>query len=786
MDGSDTDHNPLDDDDSTSLDESCDSPAPKRPSLDLSEDSSDVASFIGIGVVINAERRYSLLTKHSKPPAGYSFPKCPKGRSFQHQWLQQFPCLVYSKPVNGGFCLPCVLFASSGYRGSVPGILVSRPLTAFVKALELLRKHADKGYHKTAVFRSEEFLSTMTNRQPSIQCQLNQSIADRIFINRQKLASIMKTIVFCGRQNIALRGHRDNATDIERDISGCVNHGNFRALLNFRVEAGDKVLGEHLVTGSLSAMYTSSNIQNQIIKVLSDQVKQKIISKVIAATWFTVIADEVTDVSNKEQLSLVLRYVDPDTLFIREDLVGFSECDTGITGRQLSDKIIASLEAYGLDLSNLRGQSYDGAGNMAGSVNGTAALITQRYPLALYLHCASHCLNLAVVRSLEITSVRNMMGVVGRIYQFFAAHPKRQRALKKAISDTQPASTVHKLKDMCRTRWVQRIDAIHIFQSLHQSTVACMEAICTVGPGLWRPDSLTDARSLQLAITTTDFLCALVITNSCLKYLQALTSNLQAEAKDIVAGVKEINTVTSTLQNARDNIDTHHSKWFRTVEKMCNDVGTEPSLPRRCGRQIHRSNVPADTPSQYYCRSISIPVLDHLLTEMKSRFSAHQRTALQSLSIVPSNMVGLSADDCSYKLSKLVACFHDLPSPDCIHSELHCRQMKWEQHRKEHGESSLPRSPTVTLRHATGMYPNIRALVSILCTLPVTSCSAERSFSGLKRIKTAIRSSMTTEQLTGLTLLHIHRDIPVDLEVAIDEFCRRHPRRMQMVEIRED
>ena len=143
MDGSDTDHDPLDD--STSLDESCDSPAPKRPSLCLSEDSSDVANFIGVGVVLNTERRYSLLTKHYKPLTGYSFPKCPKGRSFQHQWLQQFPWLVYSKLVNGGFCLPCVLSASSGYRGSDPGIFVSCPLTTFVKALELLRKHADKG-----------------------------------------------------------------------------------------------------------------------------------------------------------------------------------------------------------------------------------------------------------------------------------------------------------------------------------------------------------------------------------------------------------------------------------------------------------------------------------------------------------------------------------------------------------------------------------------------------------------------------------------------------------------
>lgn len=161
-----------------------------------------------------------------------------------------------------------------------------------------------------------------------------------------------------------------------------------------------------------------------MIDILADQVRQKIVGNIEAAKWYTVIADEVTDVSNKEQLSLVLRYVDPDTLSVREDLIGFVECDTGITGRGLADKITSSLEAFGLDLSNLRGQAYDGAGNMAGSGNGTAALISAQYPLALYLHCASHCLNLAVVKSLQITSVRNMMGIVERVYLFFAAHPK--------------------------------------------------------------------------------------------------------------------------------------------------------------------------------------------------------------------------------------------------------------------------------------------------------------------------------------------------------------------------
>ena len=77
--------------------------------------------------------------------------------------------------------------------------------------------------------------------------------------------------------------------------------------------------------------------------------------------------------------------------------------NTHITGNNLiPDKITTTLRSYGLDLTKLRGQAYDGAGNMAGSVRGTAALITAQYPLALYRHCESHRLNLAVVKSLQV------------------------------------------------------------------------------------------------------------------------------------------------------------------------------------------------------------------------------------------------------------------------------------------------------------------------------------------------------------------------------------------------
>ena len=69
---------------------------------------------------------------------------------------------------------------------------------------------------------------------------MNQAIIDSVTSNRIKLASIVQTIRFCGCQNIPLHGHRDSATDLDRDAPQ--NHGNFWDLLRFRVESGDTIL----------------------------------------------------------------------------------------------------------------------------------------------------------------------------------------------------------------------------------------------------------------------------------------------------------------------------------------------------------------------------------------------------------------------------------------------------------------------------------------------------------------------------------------------------------------
>ena len=217
------------------------------------------------------------------------------------------------------------------------------------------------------------FLRRMKRGHLSI-CQHLQSQATETFQkNRLILKSILKAIIFCGRQNIALRGHRETS-DLCKMNECSVNPGNFKALLQLQIESGDSILWEHFESGPQNAQYYSPTIQNELIAAISEWFQRKIITKVKAARFFPVCADEAIDASNKEQLPLVFRYVDSEGQG-REDFIEFVLCDTGTSGRAIADKIVKNLQKLSLNIKNLRGQAYDVAGNISGKYHGAAKLI---------------------------------------------------------------------------------------------------------------------------------------------------------------------------------------------------------------------------------------------------------------------------------------------------------------------------------------------------------------------------------------------------------------------------
>lgn len=90
-------------------------------------------------------------------------------------------------------------------------------------------------------------------------------------------------------------------------------------------------------------------------------------------------------------------------------------------------------------------------------------------------------------------------------------------------------------------------------------------------------------------------------------------------------------------------------------------------------------------------RTISIPVLDHLLLEMETRFDKHQQTAVQGPYLVPSLLFSKTLEEVSPKIQELGDLYKDdLPFHSSLSSEFHCWYMKWRDQEKEHGSASLP------------------------------------------------------------------------------------------------
>jgi len=80
------------------------------------------------------------------------------------------------------------------------------------------------------------------------------------------------------------------------------------------------------------------------------------------------------------------------------------------------------------------------------------------------------------------------------------------------------------------------------------------------------------------------------------------------------------------------------------------------------------------------------------------------------------------------------------------------------------------------------LYPNVTVLLQVLATLPVTTATAERSFSTLKRLKTYLRSSMRDDRLTSLALVHVHAEtVPIETEEIIDKFASTGPHKLNFL-----
>ena len=295
-----------------------------------------------------------------------------KSRRFSPSWYESFPWISLCTTRYRAFCAYCrychIKQLSIAKKGEDSFILTG--FDNWKKAHERFAQHASSEVHRESIF----FLESL-NRD-NIQTLLNKQLSNEQKIHRSNLHTQLSALRYLLRQGLALRGHDEM-------------EGNLYQLL--------KLLSNYIPDLKLwlsEKKYFSPVILNEQISVIGLTLLRRLLADIRTAEWFAVIADEASDISNKEQLSICIRWVDGE-FNIPEDpveMICLPKTDAATIASALKDCLIRMC----LPLSQCRGQAYDGASNMSGHLTGVAARIEKEFPSAIYVHCFAHCTNLVL------------------------------------------------------------------------------------------------------------------------------------------------------------------------------------------------------------------------------------------------------------------------------------------------------------------------------------------------------------------------------------------------------
>lgn len=185
--------------------------------------------------------------------------------------------------------------------------------------------------------------------------------------------------------------------------------------------------------------------------------------------------------------------------------MAFVPCEA-VTGDALTEQILQCLDDWNLQVGDVRGQGYDGAGNMSGKFKGVQGRISNLNKKALYFHCASHNLSLCVLKSCQVSAVKNMVATMTDLAYFFNYAPQKQRHFDRVLESAAVPSRKHKIVDLCKTRWVERHTAFETFADLYQVLHDCLGQVSSNNAG-WDTDTVTRATGFLHCMPTCGGLC---------------------------------------------------------------------------------------------------------------------------------------------------------------------------------------------------------------------------------------------------------------------------------------
>ncbi|KAL4141548.1 hypothetical protein QTP88_004173 [Uroleucon formosanum] len=332
-------------------------------------------SFQGIPIVLDE----NILVDHDLPHDAYLFNMAQNVENWNTSLLKTIGFTknylmekvlkdhgsMYSQPNDAIFCFCCILFGKQFTALSDP----KRGFSSW-KKMECLKEHEDFQDH-IKYFLEWKMLENKIMKGGGIDDSLQKEIKSEQEKWQHVLKIILDVLLYCANNNLALRG---NSKEIGNPAAG-----HFLNLISL-ISKSDGVLRQHIEShkkGSVS--YCSHHIQDEFISLLSKKVREKIINQIKSAKYFTIMFDCTPDVSKREQMSQVIRYVHISNgkVCIEESFLGFILSHEK-TRKGLASEILTQLSDYDLNIQNCRGQAYDNGTNRAGKYKGVQAKIMEK------------------------------------------------------------------------------------------------------------------------------------------------------------------------------------------------------------------------------------------------------------------------------------------------------------------------------------------------------------------------------------------------------------------------
>ena len=617
-------------------------------------------------------------------------------------------------------------------------------------------------------------MSWMRRAQPTAATLLDRHLAANQIDRTASLMDQLRSLRYLSRQGLAIRGPTEH-------------EGNWNQLIKLLSHDSSR-----LQKWMESGRYMSHDIINEQLHLMSMEVIRSLVADIRQARCFSVIADETRDISGREQFSISVRWIDTDSDFqVCEDFIGVVDGDK-TDSATLTAVIMDVLLRCNLDPKLMVGQAYDGASNMSGRLNGVAARILTKYPAAMFIHCSNHCLQLCVEDAgSESICVQEAPNLCTCIYNIIKLSPKRLAAYEKIQQLHQQSHS--SIKPLCPTRWTVRAVAISSVLSNYDALQETLDAVVKENG---RGEIAVKASGVLAQMVKFQTVFGLPAAKVVFTATDQAATTLQGKDMTAADATGIMISLKKYLNSMRDSFDAFWSDIVKYAKHMDIDVTVprQRKLSRRRDDTGTQHTFSVDVPQEYYKQQY-FAVIDAILGQLRSRFS---QSSMDRLGFIETVLLDAAN---GRVLNSTVAPEHPLSVHEhFIDYEKLTQQQQMlssvletmnEMKSGEYREGAyIPVKQVTSVRSlanvmnscefAKTLCSEVFKLCIIYMTVPMTSATAEHSFSAMRRLKSYLHQTMTQQRLNDVMLLHIHkgRTDCVDIKSVARSFATANDERI--------